>query len=751
MTTTTEMEINTNGGGGGGGGGGCGIVDPSRAGVTETVASSSSVTPAPICSSSLQKNVVGVGSPSNNRELDATKRKKLKSRSSVGAASTPTTTTAPSHTIRSSGCASASKSNVTGPNYSKDHLDAWLENCLRDATNAQLSSSSEFLDFTPPTAKANKQIFVTQSSVQQQQQQQQQQQPQQQQQQQQFLMRSHSQPYSMGTGTPFSLGIQRHSQALSHRFPMLFPPQSYPNGYGMGMGYCGDGGQEFASLPPLVNMMGGTGGGGAASEHEQNSTDVLDGSNPNFSRGFRFSDPCLLNPSDNDSKLSGQNTPDCRNGNTNTNDSGCDLAQQNKFFAALMEQINLLHDTNSKICRNLHETKVDIEALKHAPNGQAWAGAATGTVTGAGGMRHRRDSLSGLSTQSQPLVFGGGFGGTHSPAPTFHSGAYTPGMMTDVVREVKEAARVREDALLSRVKSMVEERQWSLNEGNVRILRDIDDLKSHVMQLRLERKETHKRLSHLEAENKYLRQALASCYNQRQAYHDIIYENERARGSRKPFPNGGGGSGGGDGSGSGAAGVGPRRAQSFNLHYGIMHQTPTQTTQALEEDDEIEEDNGPVSVTTTKRLSCSSSESRSNGLPTPTVQHSQYSSLAQQQQAAQSPPTFALIAEHLDRDSALPPPLLPRKKEHAQLKRELGEAAAARKEANQRIIALEKLVKDLSVQVKGSQSNWNPTKPSEPALLAASPAAEAAAAPTTTAPATAAPKFSVADGPITDL
>ncbi|XP_034664656.1 uncharacterized protein LOC117899009 isoform X7 [Drosophila subobscura] len=625
MTTTTEMEINTNGGGGGG----CGIVDPGSAGVTETVASSSSVTPAPICSSGLQKNVVGVGSPSNNRVLDATKRKKLKSRSSVGAASTPTTTTAPSHTIRSSGsgsgCASASKSNVTGPNYSKDHLDAWLENCLRDATNAQLSSSSEFLDFTPPTAKANKQIFVTQSSVQQQQQQQQQQQPQQQQQQQQqqFLMRSHSQPYSMGTGTPFSLGIQRHSQALSHRYPMLFPPQSYPNGYGLGMGYCGDGGQEFASLPPLVNMMGGTGGGGAASEHEQNSTDVLDGSNPNFSRGFRFSDPCLLNPSDNDTKLSGQNTPDCRNGNTNTNDSGCDLAQQNKFFAALMEQINLLHDTNSKICRNLHETK----------------------------------------------------------------GAYTPGMMTDVVREVKEAARVREDALLSRVKSMVEERQWSLNEGNVRILRDIDDLKSHVMQLRLERKETHKRLSHLEAENKYLRQALASCYNQRQAYHDIIYENERARGSRKPFPNGGGGSGGGGGGGSGAAGVGPRRAQSFNLHYGIMHQTPTQTTQALEEDDEIEEDNEAVSVTTTKRLSCSSSESRSNGLPTPTVQHSQYSSLAQQQQAAQSPPTFALIAEHLDRDSALPPPLLPRKKEHAQLKRELGEAAAARKEANQRIIA----------------------------------------------------------------
>ncbi|XP_015038062.2 sun domain-containing protein 1 isoform X6 [Drosophila pseudoobscura] len=616
MTTTTQTEINTNGGGG---------VDSSRAGATETAATSSSVTPAPSGTSGLHKNAPGVGTPSSSRVLDATKRKKLKSRSSVGAASTQTTAAAaPSHMNRSTS-ASASKSNGTGPNYSKDHLDAWLENCLRDATNAQLSSSSEFLDFTPPTATANKQIFVTQTAVQQQQQQQQpqQQHQQQQQQQQQFLMRSHSQPYSMGTGTPFSLGIQRHSQALSHRYPMLFPPQSYPNGYGLGMGYCGDGGQEFASLPPLVNMMGGT--GGATSEYEQNSTDVLNGSNPNFSRGFRFSDPCLLNPSDNDSKLSGQNTPDCRNGNgngnTNTNDSGCDLVQQNKFFAALMEQINLLHDTNSKICRNLHETK----------------------------------------------------------------GAYTPGMMTDVVREVKEAARVREDAMLSRVKSMVEERQWSLNEGNVRILRDIDDLKSHVMQLRLERKETQKRLSHLEAENKYLRQALASCYNQRQAHHDIIYENDRARGSRKPFPNGGG---------VGSAGAGPRRAQSFNLHYGIMHQTPTQTTHALDEDDELdeeqrqeqtEEDSEAVSVTTPKRLSRSSSESRSNGLPAPTIQPSQPPDLAKQ--TAQSPPTFALIAEHVDPDPALPPPLLPRKKEHAQLKRELSEAAAARKEANQRIIA----------------------------------------------------------------
>lgn len=57
----------------------------------------------------------------------------------------------------------------------------------------------------------------------------------------------------------------------------------------------------------------------------------------------------------------------------------------------------------------LRTTLVDIEALKHAPS---W------------GLRHRRDSISGLSTHSQPMIFGGGFGGTQSPAPTYHSGRF---------------------------------------------------------------------------------------------------------------------------------------------------------------------------------------------------------------------------------------------------------------------------------------------------------------------------------------
>lgn len=46
---------------------------------------------------------------------------------------------------------------------------------------------------------------------------------------------------------------------------------------------------------------------------------------------------------------------------------------------------------------------VEMEALKYAPS---W------------GLRHRRDSVSGLSVHSQPF---GHYPGIASPAPTYHS------------------------------------------------------------------------------------------------------------------------------------------------------------------------------------------------------------------------------------------------------------------------------------------------------------------------------------------
>lgn len=62
----------------------------------------------------------------------------------------------------------------------------------------------------------------------------------------------------------------------------------------------------------------------------------------------------------------------------------------------------------------------------------------------------------------------------------FVTGVYTPGVVTDVVREVKEAARVREEALLSRVRALVEERSWSMSESNIKMMRDLEEMKVSV-------------------------------------------------------------------------------------------------------------------------------------------------------------------------------------------------------------------------------------------------------------------------------
>lgn len=60
---------------------------------------------------------------------------------------------------------------------------------------------------------------------------------------------------------------------------------------------------------------------------------------------FRFSDPCLAGNSDNDSP----NSEKDEKKNASAKD------ENSKLFKTLLEQIHILHETNSKICRNLHE------------------------------------------------------------------------------------------------------------------------------------------------------------------------------------------------------------------------------------------------------------------------------------------------------------------------------------------------------------------------------------------------------------
>lgn len=49
-----------------------------------------------------------------------------------------------------------------------------------------------------------------------------------------------------------------------------------------------------------------------------------------------------------------------------------------------------------------------------------------------------------------------------------------------MVREVREAGRVRDESLMNRVKALIEEKSWTHNETNMRVLRELEEVKVSV-------------------------------------------------------------------------------------------------------------------------------------------------------------------------------------------------------------------------------------------------------------------------------
>lgn len=206
--------------------------------------------------------------------------------------------------------------------------------------------------------------------------------------------------------------------------------------------------------------------------------------------------------------------------------------------------------------------------------------------------------------------------------------------------------------------------------------------------MRIDKKETNKRLNHLEAENKYMRQMLGALYNNRNVP-DIIYENEALR-TRKSFPH-------------------SRRTQPvpMNLHYGTIHHQPATSSLDEQEEEPLHIVETPSTTSTADiatvsaqrqsdmRNSFSSSDGGSinGGNTTNTVG------------PIMSPPNFALIStpanevkrkkderktitkissDEIDNTDT---PTVTNAVTQQDLRRELNEAVAARKDADERIIA----------------------------------------------------------------
>uniref|UniRef100_A0A182PV02 Uncharacterized protein n=1 Tax=Anopheles epiroticus TaxID=199890 RepID=A0A182PV02_9DIPT len=132
--------------------------------------------------------------------------------------------------------------------------------------------------------------------------------------------------------------------------------------------------------------------------------------------------------------------------------------------SSIVEENAVLLEENRKLTRSLLELQVETERLKQQHNLLA-------------GLGRRRDSLSGLSSTSQPL----GSMGQNSPAPSYRStGNYTSGIVADVVREIRDICRVREDATFERLRNLQESHMWSINDTLQRLAKDVDAMQKSV-------------------------------------------------------------------------------------------------------------------------------------------------------------------------------------------------------------------------------------------------------------------------------
>lgn len=106
---------------------------------------------------------------------------------------------------------------------------------------------------------------------------------------------------------------------------------------------------------------------------------------------------------------------------------------------------------------------VELEALKHSPSSI--------------GLRHRRESFNSNTPSLHSQQFN--IPTAPSPAPSFHSMAssHYPGVVTDMIREIRESMKNREDSMMSRVKTIVDEKTWTSSDLNMRLIREFEDIK----------------------------------------------------------------------------------------------------------------------------------------------------------------------------------------------------------------------------------------------------------------------------------
>ncbi|CAG4931486.1 unnamed protein product [Parnassius apollo] len=223
--------------------------------------------------------------------------------------------------------------------------------------------------------------------------------------------------------------------------------------------------QDFASLPPIVTSVGDT-----------NSTSDLNAAEKgNTGNARRYSDPCVRGLPDVAQPANGDlDSASEQSSNSSDNEVG------SRLLACLLDQITSLKMANEKLNKELQETRAELDVLRHQS-----------------AFLHNA-STPGLGAATNPLNNNGLLGGQ-----------YSPGFLTDLVREIRDATRLREEALYTRVRAMVLERiDNSLASNEAKIAeRTLEDIKSSLRASEADNRRMMDRIVKLEENMRALRVA----------------------------------------------------------------------------------------------------------------------------------------------------------------------------------------------------------------------------------------------------
>ncbi|XP_011504301.1 PREDICTED: uncharacterized protein LOC105367335 isoform X2 [Ceratosolen solmsi marchali] len=133
------------------------------------------------------------------------------------------------------------------------------------------------------------------------------------------------------------------------------------------------------------------------------------------------------------------------------------IGKSNKLYLTLIEQITKMKEMNSQLFKELHQAKSDLETVKTELN------------------QFKKNIPSD----------------------------YQPGMLSDIIKEIRDASRIKEEVMLSKLKVLMDSQQSQK-------FIDLEQLKSQLEKVRREKDESVERIGKLETEVAALRLSLNS-------------------------------------------------------------------------------------------------------------------------------------------------------------------------------------------------------------------------------------------------